>query len=188
MELDEASIGLRLARKAIETAVNSGQHIKPPDNLPAVFDALGGVFVTLRADGLRGCVGYPYPSKTVKEALIDAAISAALYDYRFPPVTADELACITIEITLLTKPQKISEPAEIVVGKHGVIVRKGARQGLLLPQVAVECKWTQQQFLEQTYIKAGINPRERDVEIFVFEGQIFFELYPGGEVKDGSFE
>ena len=188
MDLDEASIGVCLARKAIEVAVNSEEHIKPPNNLPAVFDELGGVFVTLHSNALRGCVGYPYPSKTLKEALIDAAISAALCDYRFPPVTAEELARITIEITLLTKPQKISGPAEIVVGKHGVIVRKGSRQGLLLPQVAAECNWTQQQFLEQTYVKAGLNPQEHGADIFVFEGQIFFELCPGGEVKDGSFE
>jgi AmmeMemoRadiSam system protein A len=184
MDLAEATIGVSLARKAIETAVNSGKHIEPPDGLPAVFDEFGGVFVTLHSGALRGCVGYPYPSKTVKEALIDAAISAALHDYRFPPVTAEELALITIEITLLTEPQKISGPAGIVVGKHGVIVRKGPYQGLLLPQVAVECNWTQQQFLEQTYVKACLNPHEHGAEIFVFEGQIFFELRPGGEVKE----
>lgn len=188
MDLAEATIGVRLARKAIETAVNSREHIKPPDDLPAVFDKFGGVFVTLHSDALRGCVGYPYPSKTVKEALIDAAINAALCDYRFPPVTAEELACITIEITLLTEPQKISGPADIVVGKHGVIVRKGPYQGLLLPQVAAECNWTQHQFLEQTFVKAGLSPQEHGVDIFVFEGQIFFELCPGGEVKEGSLE
>jgi hypothetical protein len=188
MDLAEATIGVRLARKAIETAVNSGEHITPPDDLPAVFDEFGGVFVTLHSQTLRGCVGYPYPSKTVKEALIDAAISAALYDYRFPPVTAEELARITIEITLLTEPQKISGPAEIVVGKHGIIVRKGPYQGLLLPQVAVECDWTQPQFLEQTFIKAGLSPQDRRAEIFVFEGQIFFELCPAGEVKESSLE
>jgi hypothetical protein len=188
MDLAEATIGVRLARRAIETAVNSREHIKPPDDLPAVFDEFGGVFVTLHSDGLRGCVGYPYPSKTVKEALIDAAISAALHDYRFPPVTAEELARITIEITLLAEPQKISGPADIVVGKHGIIVRKGIYQGLLLPQVAVECNWTQHQFLEQTFVKAGLTSQEDGAEIFVFEGQIFLELRPGGEVKEGSLE
>ena len=185
MDLAEGTIAVDLARKAIETAVNAGKHIEPPEDLPAVFDEFGGVFVTLHAGVLRGCVGYPYPSKTVKEALIDAAISAALHDYRFPPVTAEELAHITIEITLLTEPQKISGPAEIVVGKHGIIVRKGPYQGLLLPQVAVEYNWTQQQFLEQTYVKAGLSPREHGAEIFVFEGQIFFERRAGGEVREG---
>src|SRR5660398_280749 len=70
MHLDEARIGVRLAREAIEIAVNSGDRIKAPQDLPAIFDELGGVFVTLHSDALRGCVGYPYASKTIKEALI----------------------------------------------------------------------------------------------------------------------
>jgi AmmeMemoRadiSam system protein A len=188
MHLDEARIGVRLAREAIEIAVNSGDRIKAPQDLPAVFDELGGVFVTLHSGALRGCVGYPYASKTIKEALIDSAISAALHDYRFPPVGADELTRITIEITLLTQPKRIAGPADIVVGKHGVIVKKGSQQGLLLPQVATDFNWTPQEFLDQTYVKAGLNPRERNAEIFVFEGQVFSELRPGGEVVERNLE
>jgi uncharacterized protein (TIGR00296 family) len=188
MHLDEARIGVRLAREAIEIAVNSGDRIEPHQDLPAVFDELGGVFVTLHSDALRGCVGYPYASKTIKEALIDSAISAALYDYRFPPVSAEELTRIIVEITLLTKPKRIDGPADIVVGKHGVIVKKGSQQGLLLPQVATDFNWTQQEFLDQTYAKAGLSPRERNAEIFVFEGQVFSELRAGGEVVERFLE
>jgi uncharacterized protein len=188
MHLDEARIGVRLAREAIEVAVNSGDRIKAPQDLPAVFDELGGVFVTLHSGALRGCVGYPYASKTIKEALIDSAISAALHDYRFPPVGANELTRITIEITLLTQPKRIDSTADIVVGKHGVIVKKGSQQGLLLPQVATDFNWTPQEFLAQTYVKAGLNPRERDAEVFVFEGQVFSELRPGGEVVERNLE
>ena len=158
MHLDEARIGVRLAREAIEIAVNSGDRIKAPQNLPAIFDELGGVFVTLLSEALRGCVGYPYASKTIKDALIDSAISAALYDYRFSPVRAEELTRIRVEITLLTKPKRIEGPTDIVVGKHGIIVKKGQQQGLLLPQVATDFKWTQQEFLDQTYMKAGLKP------------------------------
>jgi hypothetical protein len=188
MHLDEARIGVRLAREAIEIAVNSGDRIKAPQDLPAIFDELGGVFVTLHSEVLRGCVGYPYASKTIKDALIDSAISAALYDYRFPPVRAEELTRIRVEITLLTKPKRIDGPTDIVVGKHGIIVKKGQQQGLLLPQVATDCKWTQQEFLDQTYMKAGLNPSERNAEIFVFEGQVFSELRPGGEVVERFLE
>jgi hypothetical protein len=184
MDLEEARASVRLVREAIETAVNSGEHLKTPQDLPAIFDELGGVFVTLHSGALRGCVGYPYASKPLKDALIDSAISAALYDYRFSPVSAEEFTRITIEITLLTKPKRISGPTEIVIGKHGVIVKKGPRQGLLLPQVATEFNWTQQEFLDQTYVKAGLSPYEHDAEIFVFEGQIFSELRPGGEVVE----
>ena len=188
MHLDEARIGVRLAREAIEIAVNSGDRIKAPQDLPAIFDELGGVFVTLHSEALRGCVGYPYASKTIKDALIDSAISAALYDHRFPPVRAEELTRIMVEITLLTKPKRIDGPTDIVVGKQGIIVKKGQQQGLLLPQVATDYKWTQQEFLDQTYMKAGLNPSERNAEIFVFEGQVFSELRPGGEVVERFLE
>ncbi|MGZ4848760.1 MAG: AMMECR1 domain-containing protein, partial [Halobacteriota archaeon] len=70
MDLDEARVGMRLARQAIESAVNSGERIEAPEGLPAIFEELGGVFVTLHSGGLRGCVGYPYPTMTIKEALI----------------------------------------------------------------------------------------------------------------------
>jgi uncharacterized protein (TIGR00296 family) len=133
-------------------------------------------------------VGYPYASKTIKEALIDSAISAALHDYRFPPVSAEELTRIAVEITLLTQPKRIDGPADIVVGKHGVIVKKGSQQGLLLPQVATDFNWTPQEFLDQTYVKAGLNLREPNAEIFVFEGQVFSELRPGGEVVERNLE
>ena len=188
MRLDEGRIALHLAREAMELAVKSGDQLKAPENLPIVFDELGGVFVTLHSGALRGCVGFPYPSKTIKEALIDAAISAALYDYRFPPVRAQELSSIKIEVTLLTKPKKINGAADIKVGMHGVIVKKGLQQGLLLPQVATDYEWTPEEFLDQTYVKAGLMPREPGAEIFVFQGQVFCELDPGGEVIERSLE
>jgi len=182
MDLDEARVAMRLARQAIEIAVKSGERIEAPEGLPAVFEELGGVFVTLHSGVLRGCVGYPYPNRRMKEALIDSAISAALHDYRFPPVLADELPQITMEITLLSKPVRICGLPDIVVGKHGLIVKKGLQQGLLLPQVATDYGWTPQEFLDQTYVKAGLTPRDGEAEIFVFEGQVFSELRPSGEV------
>ncbi len=188
MDLDEARVGMHLARLAIESAVSSGERIEAPEGLSAVFEELGGVFVTLHSGGLRGCVGYPYPTMTIKEALIDSAISAALHDSRFPPVRTDELAQITMEITFLSKPVRIFGPPDIVIGKHGLIVKKGLQQGLLLPQVATDYGWTPQEFLDQTYIKAGLTPRDDGAEIFVFEGQVFSELCPGGDVVERCLE
>lgn len=188
MDLEEARISIRFVREAIETAVNFGDRMKAPQDLPAIFDEFGGVFVTLHSGALRGCVGYPEASKTIKEALIDSAISAALYDYRFPPVSAEEFTRITVEITILTQPKRINGSADVVIGKHGLIVKKGSRQGLLLPQVATEFNWTQQEFLDQTFVKAGLNPLEPNAEIFAFEGQIFYELSPGGEVAERFLE
>jgi len=188
MDLDAARVGMGLARQAIEIAVNCGERIEAPEGLPAIFEELGGVLVTLHSGVLRGCVGYPYPTTTIKEALIDSAISAALHDYRFPPVRADELPRITMEITFLSKPVRILGPSDIVIGKHGIIVKKGLQQGLLLPQVATDYGWTAQEFLDQTYVKAGLTPRGDSAEIFVFEGQVFSELRPGGEVVERCLE
>jgi len=188
MHLDEARIGMQLARQAIETAVTTGQRMKSPSGLPSVFEDRGGVFVCLHAGVLRGCVGHPYPNLKIKDALIDSAISAALYDYRFPPVTANELTNLTIEITLLTQPRRIGGVEDITIGKHGLIVKKGALQGLLLPQVATEYGWTPQEFLDQTYVKAGLRPGEEGVEISAFEGQVFSERRPGGDVVERPAE
>ncbi len=188
MDLEEARISIHLVRKAIEIAVKLGDRMKVPQDLPVIFDEFGGVFVTLHSGGLRGCVGYPDARKTIKEALIDSAISAALYDYRFPPVSVQEFTQITVEITILTKPKRIEGSADVVIGKHGLIVKKGSQQGLLLPQVATEFNWTQQEFLDQTFVKAGLNPHEHNAEIFAFEGQIFYELRPGGEVVERFLE
>jgi AmmeMemoRadiSam system protein A len=188
MDLVEARAAIRLARQAIEIAISSGERIEAPEGLPAVFEELGGVFVTLHLGGLRGCVGYPHPNRTIKEALIDSAISAALHDYRFPPVRVDELDRITIELTLLSKPVRIFNPDDIVVGKHGLIVKKGLQQGLLLPQVATDYGWTAREFLDQTYLKAGLSPRNDGAEIFVFEGQVFSELRPGGDIVERNLD
>ncbi len=184
MRLDEARLGIRLARHAIENAVRTGQKTQPPDDLPAVFEELGGVFVTLHTALLRGCVGHPYPDHKIKDALVDAAISAALYDYRFPPITASELSDLKVEITLLTQPQRTTDVSRIMIGRHGLIAKKGHRQGLLLPQVATEYGWTREEFIDQTYVKAGLMPGERDVELFTFEGQVFSEVDPGGEIVE----
>jgi len=176
--------GLKLARAAIETYLSEGVKIEAWEGLPAVFHDKRGVFVTLNKHGaLRGCIGYPYPVFKLKDAIIDAAISAAVNDPRFPPVTKDELGAITIELTILTTPRVLKVkpkelPKHIEVGKHGLIVKKGIYQGLLLPQVATEYNWTAEEFLCETCWKAGLPQDawlEEGTEVSVFEGQIFKE-------------
>ena len=176
--------GLKLARAAIETYLSEGVKIEAWEGLPAVFHDKRGVFVTLNKHGaLRGCIGYPYPVFKLKDAIIDAAISAAVNDPRFPPVTKDELGAITIELTILTTPRVLKVkpkelPRHIEVGKHGLIVKKGIYQGLLLPQVATEYNWTAEEFLCETCWKAGLPQDawlEEGTEVSVFEGQIFKE-------------
>jgi uncharacterized protein (TIGR00296 family) len=181
---EEGEEGLKLARAAIVEQLSKNNRIKVPDNLPVSFEEKRGVFVTLnKYENLRGCIGYPYPIFKLGDAIIDAAISAALNDPRFPPVTLDEFKDVTIELTILTTPQVLKVepeklPEQIEIGKHGLIVKRGIYQGLLLPQVATENNWSAEEFLCQTCWKAGL-PQDawllEDTEVSTFEGQIFKE-------------
>ncbi len=184
MDINQGKAAVELARRAIEGFLLHKQKVHSINDLPVMFEEPRGVFVTLNSRMLRGCIGYPYPTMKLKDAIIDAAISAAVYDYRFPPVNVSELDTITVEVTILTKPERIHSAEEIIVGKHGVIVKKGAYQGLLLPQVATEYSWTPHEFLSHTFEKAGLSLGTLGAEIYVFEGQIFEELEPHGEVVE----
>jgi hypothetical protein len=184
MDINQGKAAVELARRAIEDFLLRKQKVPPPNDLPVAFEEPRGVFVTLNSAMLRGCIGYPYPTMKLKDAIIDAAISAAVYDFRFPPVHVSELDSITIEVTILTRPERIHSAEEIMVGKHGVIVKKGVHQGLLLPQVATEYSWTPHEFLSHTFEKAGLNPGTLGAELYIFEGQIFEEIEPHGAVVE----
>jgi uncharacterized protein (TIGR00296 family) len=179
---DEGAMAVRSARTAIEYAV--AKRPKISQDLTPVFDEKRGVFVTLTKGGsLRGCIGFPYPVMPLGEAIVHAAKAAALEDPRFPPVTKDELAAISLEVTVLTIPEPLGgepakRPQKVIVGKHGLIVRGMGTSGLLLPQVATEYGWDARTFLDHTCIKAGLSERcwtSKNIEILTFEGQIFPE-------------
>ena len=168
---------LRLARTTIENYLKFKTKDYPKtDN--EKFKQNRGVFVTLHNHGqLRGCIGYPLPIKPLYEAVVDNAISASTEDYRFSPVTIDELNDIDIEISILTVPKEINDYKEIIVGKHGILVSKGYARGLLLPQVPVEQGWNLEEYISYGCMKAGLPSDEwkRGVKIEVFEGIVFSE-------------
>jgi uncharacterized protein len=179
---DEGRIAVRSARSTIEHVVAKKQ--KAALKLTPVFGDKRGVFVTLTKKGtLRGCIGLPYPVMPLGDAIVHAAGAAALEDPRFPPVAKEELADISLEVTILTVPVPVEgdpkkRPEKVVVGKHGLIVRGMGTSGLLLPQVATEYGWDPTTFLDHTCIKAGLPARswlDSHVEILTFEGQIFSE-------------
>lgn len=179
---EEGGTAVRLARTALETELRGGRFSLPP--LPRIFSEMRGVFVTLTEDGdLRGCIGLPYPVMPLGEGIVHAALSAALEDPRFPPVRAEELSRIRIEVTVLSVPEPLACPpreraGHVEVGRHGLILSGAGRSGLLLPQVATEYGWDARTFLDHTCTKAGLPPgcwRREDVEAFTFEGQIFHE-------------
>jgi AmmeMemoRadiSam system protein A len=169
---------LQLSRNAIKTTVRKGRQLPVVHSLSLLLRQKRGVFVTLWKEGdLRGCIGFPYPVKPLVEAVQEASISAALQDFRFPPVLEEELSRIEIEISVLTPPQPI-KPEQIKVGIHGLIVKKGDASGLLLPQVAMDYHWDSMTFLEQTCVKAGLpkSAWKKGCQILAFEAQIFAEV------------
>jgi hypothetical protein len=179
---EEGHMALRSARGAIEYVC--AKKPKPALKLTPVFHEKRGVFVTISENGeLRGCIGLPYPVMPLGEAIEHAAGAAALEDPRFPPVRKDELAQITVEVTILTVPEPLKgdppeRPGNVIVGKHGLIARGMGTSGLLLPQVATEYGWDATTFLDHTCMKAGLPNRcwtYPTVEILTFEGQIFSE-------------
>jgi uncharacterized protein (TIGR00296 family) len=179
---DEGVMALTLARGTLEYRLSKRQNAAPA--LTPVFGEKRGVFVTLtKAGELRGCIGFPYPVMPLGDAISHAAVAAAVEDPRFPPVGKDELASIRLEVTILTVPLPLEctpdmRPKKIDVGRHGLIVRRGATSGLLLPQVATEYGWDSTTFLDHTCMKAGLPARcwtSETVDLFTFEGQIFTE-------------
>lgn len=191
LSIDDGVKAVRLARDAIETYLKERKVIDTRYN--GVFSEKRGVFVTLRKNKeLRGCIGFPYPHKRLDIAIIDSAIASAVEDPRFLPVKIEEMDEITVEVTILTPPEKINAkgielPKHVEVGRHGLMVRKGLYSGLLLPQVAVEFGFDSEEFLSQTCMKAGMPPDcwlMDDTEIYRFEGQIFEEETPRGKIVE----
>ncbi|MGC8873899.1 MAG: AmmeMemoRadiSam system protein A [Chloroflexia bacterium] len=169
---------LRLARQTIESYLKD--HRIPPyrtDN--PHFLRQGGAFVTLKKHGnLRGCIGYIYSNQPLYQTIQQAAVAAATQDPRFPTVRPSEMAEITIEISLLSPLEKVHDVSDIVVGKHGLLIRRGYYQGLLLPQVAPEQGWDREQFLEGVCYKAGLPPdawKDPSTELYSFTAEIFSE-------------
>ena len=168
---------LSVARDAI--ARHTGVSSLPPPPAPDPDLPPGrSVFVTLSTGGrLRGCVGHLEPRGSLDEIVASCAVAAATADPRFPPLEPAELAHVTIEISLLNPPIPVAGPEDIVVGTHGIIVRKGARRGLLLPQVAAEYRWPAETLLDQAALKAGL-PQEgwrAGASLEVFTAEVFSE-------------
>lgn len=184
---------IALARKAISYYMHMGTMLLEACK-DKRYESKRGVFVTLHSFSsmeLRGCIGLPYPTKPLWDAITEAATSAAFSDPRFPELRASELDKIIVEISVLTEPMEIGwkkNPEEllekIVIGKDGLIVKQGYCSGLLLPQVAPEWKWNCQEFLCKTCGKAGLPEdawRDKETTVQKFQAQIFREKSPNSK-------
>lgn len=155
---------VELARKAIETYVQSGKRLPPPppEEMTPEMKEKAGVFVSLHTkDGaLRGCIGTFLPSQpNVASEVIANAISAATRDPRFLPVQPDELEDLDISVDVLTSPRMVETLEELDPKTHGIIIESGWRRGLLLPNL--EGVETTEQQIEICRRKAGIGPKEK---------------------------
>ncbi len=190
---EEGELLVKLARKTIETCIRSGGKPEAPE-VSGELREPRGVFVTLTKGGaLRGCIGHPIPTMPLINAVVDAAISSATADPRFPRVAEEELPELKVEVSVLTLPELIEVenpreyPKHVEVGKHGLVMERGINRGLLLPQVPIEWKWDVEEYLSQTCVKAGLTPDcwlEGNTRISRFEAQVFAEKEPGGPVEE----
>jgi uncharacterized protein (TIGR00296 family) len=192
--LEDGEFAVKTARSFVESAV-SGKEFDA-DDIPELFHKKSGVFVTINTHpkhNLRGCIGYIEPLFPLIEGLQKASRSAALEDPRFPPVKEEELDELVIEVSLLTPPELINvkKPKhyvkEVEIGKDGLIVERGYRKGLLLPQVPIEWKWKVDEFLSHTCMKAGLLPDawlEEGTKIYKFSAEIFSEIEPHGKIVE----
>ena len=168
---------LGLARRAIERYFATGERLQTPAK-EAWLKEKRGAFVTLKAGGeLRGCVGYPLPYKPLGETVVEMAVAAATQDFRFNPLTPEELAGTRIEISVLSLPEPVKDSKDVEVGRHGIIIAKGHCRGLLLPPVPVEQEWDREPYLRHGCLKAGLGPDawRKGAKIEVFTAQVFSE-------------
>ena len=166
------------ARKAVETELFNKSSLIP-DLSDSFFDQKTGIFVTIHKNGkLRGCIGYIEGFMPIREAILDLAMSAAFRDPRFQPLSPDEYKLVDFEISILSPIERIKSIDEIIIGEDGLIITKGMKRGLLLPQVATENNMSKEEFLSHTCMKAGLSPNEwksSEVQIEKFSAVIIRE-------------
>ncbi len=190
LSLEEGKLLVKTARKAIKKYLGEEKKISAPECSEKLRQKRG-VFCTLNTypeDVLRGCIGLPYPKKPLVDGVIEAAVSSTR-DPRFKDLQKEELNDIVIELSVLTKPKKLDEPypEKIDLGTHGLIIKKGGRSGLLLPQVPEQAGWsTAEKFLNQTCWKAGLNMNcwKEGAEVYRFRAQIFKEKEPSRKIVE----
>ncbi|HJD30574.1 MAG TPA: AmmeMemoRadiSam system protein A [Candidatus Eisenbergiella stercorigallinarum] len=159
-----------LARQTVETYVRTGKKPPLPDGLPEeMLSRRAGVFVSLKEEGrLRGCIGTISPVKRcIAEEIAENAVSAAARDPRFHPVEPQELDRLTYSVDVLGPTEKISSEKELDVKRYGVVVSRGMRRGLLLPNL--EGVDSVEQQIDIARQKAGIPEDAQDIRLERFE-------------------
>jgi len=196
--LEDGTLLIKFARKNIEYYLKNDRKMPIPPEIKKRFSGNYGAFVTLNridieGNPLRGCIGYIEPIYPLFDIVHRVSISSALEDPRFQPVSVEEMDKIIIELSILTPPKLLDfdDPKEylkrIVIGRDGLIAERGARRGLLLPQVPVDHgrNWDVETFLKHTCSKAYLPEdawKEKETKIYFFQAILFEEKEPRGEI------
>ncbi len=168
LELARRTLEEYLQKRTIPSYETDDPHLLRPS----------GAFVTLRKGGeLRGCIGHLRADTPLYRTMQEMAVATATEDPRFPPLTRKELDAVTIEISVLSPFHRLTDPSQVEVGTHGLLILKDGRQGLLLPQVAVEEGWDRRAFLDGLCRKAGLSERcwREGATLYAFTALVFGE-------------
>ncbi len=199
--LEEGERLVKAARHSIELSIISPSFKREAiESRLSHFDQNHGIFVTIEhypTKELRGCIGFPRPTASLRTLLVEAAVAAANEDPRFVSISHLEFEHIVVEVSILSDPEPIVAKGEaeikrkIKVGRDGLMINSGHYSGLLLPIVPVEQKWGVSQFLENICLKAGLPPdgwKNPNARLYKFSTQVFREKTPSGEIEEVEFE
>ncbi len=171
---------LRIARETLTRRFTSDTLPLARGGSPRVWRE-SGAFVTLKTRGngaLRGCVGRVDGSGPLLRLVSAMSLAAAFADQRFKPLTSRELQAVEIEISVVTAPRTVRGPADIVVGRDGVVLQVGEKSAVFLPYVAEEQGWSREDMLDHLAEKAGLHPsawRDKRAKLLTFQGDTFSE-------------
>lgn len=168
---------LETAREAIVSFITTGS-VQKREVAAENLQSHQGCFVSIKMNGkLRGCIGNFISDKPLIQLVQEMAVAAATKDPRFYPMKKQDLTDFTVEISVLSPLQKITDIEEIEVGTHGIYLERNFHRGVLLPQVATEYGWDRDTFLQQTALKAGMGRDDwkENTDIYIFSAQVFGE-------------
>ena len=181
MNDEQKHILLKIARNAVEAAIN-GRPMPKPQSQDAELNAHCGCFVTLKnKDELRGCIGQFVSDVALIQLVSEMAVASATGDPRFfaDRITSKEVDNLDIEISVLSPLKKTADPLSLQLGVDGIYIKNGYASGCFLPQVATETGWSKEEFLSYCCAhKAGLKPdawKDKGTEVYLFTAEIIEE-------------
>jgi len=179
MDEKDKKILLSIARESIKSAITDtpSEQTTHIEIISPELKEKSGAFVTLRTHGkLRGCIGRMVSEIPLYKLVSEMAVSAAKEDPRFSQIKPSDLDGLEIDISALSPLQKIDDPLDFELGRHGIYIKKGSSNGCFLPQVATETGWTKEEFLSKCCsMKADLSPdawKKRGIDVYIFTSEI----------------